>query len=153
MLFIYLLALAIWIGAIVFFSFFTAPAVFQNLPRSEAGTVVGAIFPRYYALGYVAGAISLAAAVYFAMSREARVWWSGAAITLAIALGISVYAGAAILPRAHALRAVVEQDNPDPERKAEFDQLHRLSVILNGSVLLLDLAALAISSGALNYRG
>ena len=34
---IYLAALGCWLGGIVFFSFFTAPAIFTHLPAAEAG--------------------------------------------------------------------------------------------------------------------
>lgn len=55
--------------------------------------------------------------------------------------------------RTEAVRCVVEEQNPDPVRKAQFDALHRLSVILNGAVLILDLAALAATSAALVRNG
>ena len=58
-----------------------------------------------------------------------------------------------ILPRADAIRTVNEEPNPDAARKAEFDRLHRMSVILNGTVLLLNLAAIVGTSGALTARG
>src|SRR5580700_10817125 len=62
---IYLAALGCWLGGIVFFSFFTAPAVFTVLPRPEAGQLISTIFPRYYMLGYIVGTISLVLAIYF----------------------------------------------------------------------------------------
>jgi hypothetical protein len=150
---IYLAALGCWLGGIVFFSFFTAPAVFTILPRHEAGQLISTIFPRYYMLGYVVGTISLVLAIYLTAMRGPRMWWGGATVVLAIALGITFYAGTVILPRADAIRTVTEDPNPDPARKAEFDRLHRLSVILNGAVLLLNLAAIAGTSGALTSRG
>jgi hypothetical protein len=151
-IFIYLLALVCWLGAIIFFSFFTAPVVFTRLPIAEAGKVVSAIFPRYYALGYVAGIVSLALAVFFTTMRHSRGWWSGATLALAIALAITLYAGMIVRPRVDSIRSVAEQATPDPALKAEFDHLHRLSVILNGAVLLLDLAALIATAGALTPR-
>ncbi len=154
LIFVYLLAMVCWLGAIIFFSFFTAPVVFTRLPIAEAGKVVSAIFPRYYLLGYVAGAIALAIAIYLlAAAPGARLWWLGTAAALAIALGCTLYAGMVVRPRVDAIRSVAEQQNPDPARKAEFDGLHRLSVILNGAVLLLDLAALLGTAGALAPRG
>jgi uncharacterized membrane protein len=48
--FLYLAALVVWLGEVVFFSFVAAPAAFRTLPTPEAGRVVGAIFPLYYAL-------------------------------------------------------------------------------------------------------
>lgn len=151
-LFIYLLALGIWIGAMVFFPIFTA-TVFGSLARPDAGKVISAIFPRYYMIGYVTGAIGLVIAIYFTVARDTRLWWSGAAIALGIALGMTLYAGVVVLPRVHAIRGVTEEANPNPELKAEFDRLHQLSVRLNGAVLILNLAALAATVGALNFRG
>jgi hypothetical protein len=152
-LFLYLLAIGCWLGGIVFFSFFTAPAVFGQLPITEAGKVVHAIFPRYYALGYVASTIALALAIYFTAVREARLWWGMSAVALALALGLTFYAGAVIRPRVDAVRGVSEEQNPDPAVRAEFDHLHQLSVYLNGAVLLLNLAALATTAEALSRRG
>ncbi|HEY6419569.1 MAG TPA: DUF4149 domain-containing protein [Candidatus Binataceae bacterium] len=152
-LFVYLLAVACWLGSVVFFSFFTAPIVFTRLPIAEAGKVVGGIFPLYYALGYGAGAIAVASAIYFATARGPRLWWGAAAFALAIALALTLYAGVVVRPRVDQIRTVAEEQNPDPARKAEFDHLHHLSVVLNGAVLMLNLAALAATAGALNSRG
>src|ERR1700689_4796621 len=150
---IYLAALGCWLGGIVFFSFFTAPAVFTVLPRPEAGQLISTIFPRYYMLGYIVGTISLVLAIYFTAVQVPRMWWGLTTLALAIGLGITFYAGTVILPRADALRTVTEDPNPDVARKAEFDSLHHTSVILNGTVLLLNLAALVGTSGALTSRG
>lgn len=150
---IYLAALGCWLGGIVFFSFFTAPAVFTHLPIAEAGRVISAIFPRYYMLGYVAGTVSLILAAYFTAARGPRIWWGATTVALVIALGITFYAGTVILPRVAAIRTVYEDPHPDPARKAEFDRLHRMSVTLNGAVLLLNLAAIVGTSGALISRG
>lgn len=151
--FVYLLCLGCWLGAIVFFSFFTAPVVFSRLPLAEAGKVVGAIFPLYYLLGYTADAIALGLAAYFAIHRAGRGWWNATTVLLAVALGLTLYAGLVVRPKASAMRTVVEQPNPDPARKAEFDALHRLAVQLNGGVLLLNLVALGGSAAALTRHG
>lgn len=154
LIFIYLLALVCWLGAIIFFSFFTAPIVFTRLPIAEAGKVISAIFPRYYLLGYLAGATAFIIAIYLLLAtRDARASWIAAVAAIGIALGCTFYAGMAIRPRVDAIRAVAEEQNPDPVRKAEFDRLHRLSVTLNGAVLLLDLAALFATASALTPRG
>src|SRR5690242_15415064 len=139
-IFVYLLAMVCWLGAVIFFSFFTAPVVFTRLPIAEAGKVISTIFSRYYMLGYVAGAIALLAAIYMAVAM--RGWWMLCAATIAVALGCTLYAGMVIRPRVDAIRTVAEQPNPDPALKAQFDRMHHLSVVLNGAVLLLDLAAL-----------
>ncbi len=152
-LFVYLLAIACWLGAIIFFSAIVAPTVFTQLSIAEAGKVVSTLFPRYYLLGYIAGAVALAIAIYFAVARGPRGWWSTAAVGLAIALALTIYAGAVVRPKVDAIRTVAEEQNPDPARRAEFDRLHHLSVVLNGAVLLLDLIALASTAAALSPRG
>jgi vacuolar-type H+-ATPase subunit I/STV1 len=151
--FIYLLALAIWLGAMVFFSAFIAPILFTRLPIAEAGAFLSTLFPRYYILGYVAGAIGVALAAYLAIVRGPGGWWTVAGVALAAALAITVTAGTVIRPRVDAIRSVAEEQNPDPLRKAEFDRLHKLSVTLNGAVLVLNLAAWAATAAALAPRG
>ena len=150
---VYLIAIACWLGGIVFFSFFTTRIVFASLPRPEAGTAIRALFPQYYMLGYIAGTISLVLAIYVTAVWTPRLWWGFTTFVLAIALGLTFYAGTVIRPRVEAIRAVTEEANPDPVRKEEFDKLHRMSVMLNGAVLLLNIAAVVGTSGALTGRG
>jgi hypothetical protein len=153
LLFIYLLAMVCWLGAIIFFSFFTAPVVFTVLARPDAGKVVSVIFPRYYILGYVAGGLAFLIAIYLlAIGSGARGWWLASVLTIGIALGCTFYAGIVVRPRVDAIRSVSEEENPDPATKAEFDNLHKLSVALNGAVLLLDLIALFGTAAALAPR-
>lgn len=152
-LFVYLVAIACWLGGIVFFSFFTAPVIFTQLPIAEAGRVVHTLFPRYYALGYIAGTIALALAIYFTAVRDSRLSWGVCVAALVLALGLTFYAGMVVRPRVDAIRGVSEEQNPDPTIKAEFDHLHHLSVYLNGAVLLLNLVALAATAQALVRRG
>ena len=165
LLFVYLLAMVCWLGSIIFFSFFTAPVIFTTLARSDAGKVVAVIFPRYYILGYVAGGLALVIAIYFTIvSRgtrgiyftfisRGRAWWAVSVVAIAIAVGCTFYAGMVVRPRVDAIRSVSEEQNPDPARKAEFDYLHQLSVMLNGAVLMLDLIALFGTAAALAPRG
>ncbi|MGH7840018.1 MAG: DUF4149 domain-containing protein [Candidatus Binataceae bacterium] len=151
-LFIYLLCLVCWLGGMIFFTIFTAPAVFATLPTVDAGKVVSTIFPRYYLLGYVAGVIGVILASYFSLSRGPRLWWALSALALAIAFALTLYAGAVVRPRIETVRAVIADPHPDPARKAEFDQLHRLSVALNGGTMLLNLLALLSTAAALTPR-
>ncbi len=153
-LFIYLLSLVCWLGAIIFFSFFTAPVLFAQLPLADAGRVLSAIFPRYYVLGYVAGMAGCVLALYLMVAaRRGRGWWGISAAALALALACTLYAGLKVRPRVDAVRPVAEEPSPDPARKAEFARLHRVSVILNGAVFLLDLVALFGTAQALAPRG
>jgi hypothetical protein len=151
-LFIYLLSLVCWLGGMVFFSIFSAPVIFRVLTRIDAGKVVSGIFPRYYLLGYIAGSIALVLALYFCVLRTGRLWWILSAAALTLALGLTVYAGAVLRPRIDAIHMVAEEQNPDAAHKAEFDRLHRLSVSLNGGVMVLNLLALLSTAAALSQQ-
>ena len=147
-LFLYLLALVCWLGGMMGFVLFTA-MLFSRLPVLDAGKVVSAIFPYYYLTGYVAGGLGLVLAIYFAVGGRGRGWWICSALLLAAALGLTVYAGAVVRPQIEAVRSVNEEANPDPARKAQFDSLHRLSVQINGGVIVLDLLTLLATAAAL----
>ncbi|HEY2524533.1 MAG TPA: DUF4149 domain-containing protein [Candidatus Binataceae bacterium] len=151
-LFIYLLSVVCWLGAMVFFIPVTQTA-FTTLPKAAAGKYLAGLFPLYYLLGYICGSIAVALAIYLCAIRAPRLWWGVAAIALAIALGLTAYAGTIVRPRVDAIRSVTEEANPDPARRAEFDRLHRLSVTLNGGVMLLNLGALLSTAAALTARG
>ncbi len=153
-LFLYLLCLVCWLGGMIFFAAFATPVIFSRLPVAEAGKVVAGIFPRYYMLGYTAGTIAAILAIYFTVtSQTARGWWSIAAVLLVIAVGIASYAGMVVRPQVARIRGVTEEANPDPARRAEFDKLHRFSVELNITVMLLDVLALASTAAALSRHG
>lgn len=149
-LFIYLLSLVCWLGGMIFFSIFSAPVIFRVLTRVDAGKVVSGIFSRYYLLGYIAGSVALVLALYFCLLRSGRAWWILSAAALAFALGLTVYAGAVLRPRIDAIHFVAEEQSPDAARKAEFDHLHRLSVSLNGGVMMLNVLALLSTAAALS---
>lgn len=152
-LFVYLLSLVCWLGGMVFFTAVIAPVLFKALPMAEAGKLVSVVFPRYYLLGYICGAIAVILAIFLCATRTPRVWWATAALGLIVALGLTAYAGTVVRPQVDAIRSVTEDANPDPGRRAEFDRLHHLSVMLNGGVMLLNLGALLASAAALAPRG
>jgi len=135
--FLYLLGLVLWVGGIVFFSFFTTPTVFTQLPKDMASLVITAIFPKYYLLGYVAGGMmtlgTLTEALLVKQLPLIRV------VLLAVMLGCSVYAGSVVRPQVHDLKVqmkTVEEDSDlGKTLKARFDGLHRRSVVLNIVVL------------------
>lgn len=136
-LFAYLLALGVWLGTVVFFSFVVAPQVFGALPLEQAGAVVGVVFPSYYAVGDLCGAILLGSALLLRRwSRPGGALWLVAAGIAALALATSLYAGLAVQPRLSALRPQLHRPDTPVAVRAEFDELHRLAVELNGGILL-----------------
>ncbi len=150
------LALSLWVGAMVFFTFIAAPALFAGLPRDQAARAVGAIFPKYYLIGYVAGTVILVASVLRARRpaylagytvRRAPSRWP--VLAAAVMLVLTLYAGLVLLPEAQQLQAQIptfETDQMTPAREA-FQRIHGITWALNLVVLVLG-ALLLVSRAA-----
>ena len=139
--FVYLMALATWTGASLYFSFVATPAIFGRFERPVAGDVVGTLFPGYYRLALVsATAMAAAAAARVTAGRPA----AALALMLAVAVLVANAVGAlALQPRIHELRLQLRAPGdhaPAPEVQQAFGRLHGLSMALN---LLAFLAAVA----------
>jgi hypothetical protein len=147
--FVHLLAIGLWVGEIVFFSFVGAPAIFQVLERARAGDVAGAIFPRYYALGLGAGVVAVVTALALASRATAPGVWRAGAVALALGVGMTAVAGFALTPRARALRPMLHTAAPADPVHAEFARLHRAAVALNAGTLVVALVGLGCAAAAL----
>ena len=55
------LSAGVWVGAIVFQSAVVAPAVFVDLDETAARALLRTLFPRFFRLGLICGALMLAA--------------------------------------------------------------------------------------------
>lgn len=125
------LALGTWFGAMVFFSFVTAPTTFDVLGTEDAGPVVNAVFPTYYLFGLALGVVALAALT------------ANGALTAfetphAVALGATAVAVLAVGVARFGLVPKMEAAGADA-----FAQYHRQSVALNGLTMLAVLVAFA----------
>ena len=149
--FVYLATLVIWVGGIVCFSFLVAPALFGALSSEAAGDAVGAIFPRYYAVGYVCGVVLLAVCALLYRDAGSQRWWRVSTALFAVMLLATLYAGMVILPRTAALRPQIRAAEASPETRAEFGRLHGLAVGLNGLVLVCGVTAIALGAGRLRW--
>ncbi|RUL86921.1 DUF4149 domain-containing protein [Tautonia sociabilis] len=129
---IFLLALAAWLGALLFFSFGVAPIIFQVLEAAQAARFVRTLFPRYYAWGATSATIALAAFTSGVLVYpEFR--GPGALAQIVLLLGGvlgNLYCGNVLTPRINAAR------DAGPEQSSRFDRLHRRSVRINALMLL-----------------
>ena len=126
--FIYLLSLVVWIGSIVFFSFFVAPVVFKSLEREKAGELVGIIFPRYYKVGYACGTLILLSFLASGVEEIGLKWCAWGIMSLT-----SILAGVVVNPKAKLLKEKIK--SASKEEKSGLDEkfkfLHSFSVKLN----------------------
>jgi hypothetical protein len=149
--FVYFTTLAIWVGGIACFSFLVAPALFGTLPSNTAGDAVGAIFPRYYAAGYVCGFVLLAVCALLYREAGTQRWWRVSTALFTVMLLATLYAGMVTLPRTAALRPQIRAAEVAPEVRAEFGRLHGIAMGLNVLVLVCGLTAIGLGAGRLRW--
>ena len=133
--FVFVMAVAVWLGTVVCFSFVVLPTIHRVSAPGDATTrLLRQLFPRYYLAGIVCGFVALGA-VSFARS-------GGLPVPEALRLALPVTGGLlcslasqyVLLPR---LRALPSRDD---ER---YVRLHAISSMLNSTVLALLLLAVA----------
>lgn len=133
-----LVALVIWVGGIIFFSFVAAPAIFQVLAKEDAGRLVRAIFPRYYKLGIGCGVLTtLSLAGLGIVSGRLTGPLAADIVIVTLMMCLTIYS-LVLVPRINAAR------DAGQEQEERFKKLHRRSVVVNAVVLFLGLAALAV---------
>jgi len=145
----FLIAVAVWVGAIITLSFVVAPVVFSALPRPQAGDLMNQLFPAYYRVGALCGAVALAAgAIQAYIGRRwgtLRFWLTGLMVVS------TLYAGFVVTPHAQAMRAQLVDETEKAERaklQQAFDRDHRLAVVANGVALLAGVAVLWLAGMA-----
>ena len=139
---LYVLTLAVWIGSIVLFSFAVAPTVFKTLKPEDAAALIRRIFSKYYLIGIVCSAVGIVSVGLLLADRSFGKW--PAILTLLLLAGMGgtdLWLRQGVMPHMNHLRdqrAAVESSGkqPDEELEREWKGLHRLSVQMNGVVLL-----------------
>jgi hypothetical protein len=122
-------ALGVWLGSIVFFSFVGAPTTFDVL-GDDAGQVVNAIFPKYYAFGAILGFVAFTAALVARLGPFDGVLL--AALPL-VGVALDLYARGVLIPK-------MDRAGDDA-----FARYHKQSVVLNGVTMVAVAAALVVS--------
>ncbi len=136
--FLHLFSLVVWQGSLIFFTFFAAPSIFKALSRENAGLVVGRIFPRYWAMGYLTSAVSLISLLY--ISYKVDSFPKERIILLVVMTIISFYSGLSVGKKARAIKAGMRSAEPGEGKKAlekRFKKIHALSAMLNIAVFVI----------------
>jgi hypothetical protein len=153
-----LLALGIWLGALLLFvqvatvAFSALPPLFLNPAEGihGAGLVVGGTLRHLHYMGLICGVLFL----IFSFLLRARVRWHSvvpqAVLVLAMVI-LTAYSQFSIIPRMDTAQAsvggtigIASLPESSPAR-ALFDQLHRESVRVEGLVLILGFIAFAFA--------
>ncbi len=146
--FLQFFALGSWLGGIIFLSFVEAPGVFGILPnQDQAGSVVGYSLTRLHYIGIAAAIVYIV--VGFGLLKAAQWLAAPGAILVLVMLALTLASQYAVRPRMDALRAQmvsIEATPPGNPLRAQFDRLHRASVALEGTTLLLGIVALFLTT-------
>ncbi len=145
--FLYLLALVIWVGAIVFFSFCAAPSVFKVLEREKAGEVIGDIFPKYWLLGYVCGVVGSLSLIFIGISGGG--FYAGRFVLFVAMTALGFYSGLVVGKKARAVKAEVYAATGEAEKerlRSVFKKIHAKSAILNMIILAFGLVIVYLTA-------
>ena len=124
-----LLALAIWLGAALYFSAAVAPAAFSVLPTRElAGALVGRTLPVVFVSGAAVGVVSL----LLETGHRPRRFRVGRVVAGASIVASCLVAQLIVAPRIAALRASLAVPlaalSTDHPQRIAFGRLHMISV-------------------------
>jgi FtsH-binding integral membrane protein len=152
--YLYVLALALWLGGMALAGFVVAPTVFSVLQawnastgRMLAGDLFGEILRRLYLVGGVAAAVMfLALTIQRVLGPRPKAYGVRAGL-IVLMFAVTAYAGYIIQPRIEALQQQVGKPMielpSDDVRRTEFDGLHSLSTTLLSLTMVGGLALIA----------
>jgi uncharacterized membrane protein len=144
-----LLALIVWIGGVIFFSFVVAPTLFTVLSREMAGNIVSRCLGALHWIGLVSGLVFLLCSiVYNQMKYSAPRLFSATHLLLIVMLALTATSQFRITPRMQALRAEMGTIDNLPAnnfRRMEFNRLHEWSTRAEGGVLLCGLVVVVLT--------
>jgi hypothetical protein len=146
-----LFALAVWVGGLVFFGF-VAAAAFKTLPDvSSAGAVVRGSLIALHHIGMVAGIVYLLVTLaLLATQRDTHPVRAAELVLVVVMMVLTGYSEFSVIPRMEADRISLGGDvtkaPADAPALAHFDRLHKVSVRVEGAVLIAGLLLLGLAS-------
>jgi uncharacterized protein DUF4149 len=152
--YVYVLALALWLGGMVVAGLVVAPTIFSVLQtwnpitgRVLAGDTFGAVLRRLYLLGGAAGGLMfITLTVQRIIGPRPKAYGVRAGL-ITVMLALTGYAGLIAQPRIEEIQrgvtgAIAQLPGDDP-RRTEFDRLHSLSTSLMSLSIVGGLALMA----------
>jgi hypothetical protein len=145
--FLMFLSLVVWVGGIIFLSFVEAPTAFSVLPsRHMAGAVVGHSLGILHWMGLFAGVIFLGSSMLLSsLTTGSAQPFTCRHVLVLLMLLITIASQFGISPKMASLRAQfgdIDTVAPTDPGRMQFDALHKWSVRLEGTVLVMGLVAL-----------
>jgi len=146
-----LFALAVWVGGLVFFGFVAAVA-FKTLPDAHsAGAVVRGSLIQLHHIGMVAGIVYLVFTLaLLGTQRDSHPVRAAELVVVMVMLALTGYSEFSVIPRMEKDRMSVGGDitaaPADAPAVEHFNRLHKVSVRVEGAVLIAGLLLLGMTS-------
>lgn len=146
-----LFALAVWVGGLVFFGFVAAVA-FRTLPTVEdAGLLVRGSLISLHHIGMVCGIVYLLFTLaLLATQRDTHPVRAAELALILVMLALTGYSEFSVIPRMESDRLSVGGDiskaPEDSPAREHFNRLHKVSVRVEGGVLIAGLVLLGLAS-------
>src|SRR5277367_6194000 len=153
-----MLALIVWLGAEIFFPVVAAITFMQLAPDThQAGQIVGALLRILHGMGLVCGIVLLA---LLALAPAWGIFRSRSALApmvlVLVMVGLTAYSQYGIIPAMERDRAaaggVIDAAPEDNPARIDFNRLHRRSTNVEGAVVLLGIAVVALVAAAESTR-
>ena len=146
-----LLSLVVWVGGLVFFAFVLAPTVFEVLPSHElAGNVVNRSLAILHWMGLCCGMLfAITAMIDGRVMEGAAHPFAARNLLIYLMIVLTLIGLFGLQSRMTALRSgmgIIDQLPTGDSRRIEFNRLHVWSTRLEGTVLVLGLALLYLTS-------
>ena len=141
--FVQVIALGTWVGSIIYFIVITQGIFGVLQSRDQTGLMVGYSLARLHYLGMVAAVLYLVAGL--ALAQSVKAFLQPAMIGVVLMLALTLVTQMRVLPRLAELRTEmvsVDSTPKDNPLRMEFDRLHKRSVRIETTVLLIGIAAL-----------
>jgi putative copper export protein len=146
-----LFALAIWVGGLVFFGFVAALA-FKTLPDAHsAGAIVRGSLIQLHHIGMVAGVVYLLFTLaLLGTQRDSHPVRAAELVLVVVMLMLTGYSEFSVIPRMEkdrmSLGGDVTSAPVDSPALMHFNRLHKVSVRVEGAVLIAGLLLLGMAS-------
>ncbi|MBW4038033.1 MAG: DUF4149 domain-containing protein [Acidobacteria bacterium] len=145
-----LYALAAWVGSLFFFGFVAAIA-FSTMPDTHlAGTIVRHALSALHQIGLIAGVVYLLFTLaLLGTQRDSHPVRAAELLLVIFMMALTSYSQFSVIPRMErdrlALGGDVAQAPLDNPYRSHFERLHKVSVRVEGVVLIMGLALLGMA--------
>ena len=146
-----LYALAAWVGSLFFFGFVAAIA-FRTMPDAHlAGLIVRSALTALHEIGMIAGAVYLLFTLaLLGTQRDSHPVRAAELVLVLLMLSLTAYSQYSVIPRMEKDRILlggdVAQAPLDAPARQHFERLHRVSVRVEGAILIEGLMLLGMAA-------